>query len=378
MIFFPFPPQRAHVTPRYVHVTPHCVCVDAAVVEFTTPMPHHAVTLGTWRVSEDAVCYDYIVNGVKDFGFRAVDTAAIYKNEETIGRAFKTVGAQTRPADVDPSGAASSTALTVRLTTKISPFDTKKGAAGVAAGVEAALKRLNTDRYVDTILLHWPGTTGLKIGDPLNLQRRREAWGALDQARKQGYCRAIGVSNYLPAHLESVKDIYVPDAIQCEWHPLCRQRDVVDYCRQNGILRLEAYSPLAAGDPRLLKHAAFWSGEAPSEQWTSFQRDFSQPLTPGQALLLWSAHSAGLHPVVTSKSPAHLAEAAAVSLSLDAAGYDGSAALKPNVKRPRVDGAAPFDAAHIQQASEYVEAHVAKRDTGTDDFHVCWYSAGVV
>ena len=151
-------------------------------------------------------------------GYRHVDTAAIYKNEAGVGRAL----AQT---DVPRAE--------VFVTTKLWNEDIRQGRAETGFG--ESLDELGLD-YVDLYLLHWPVEGGI------------EAYRALERLHASGRARSIGVSNYMPEHLEALlaaTDV-VPAVNQVEFHPRCQQRDVLEACARHGIA-ITAWSPLMQG-----------------------------------------------------------------------------------------------------------------------------------
>jgi diketogulonate reductase-like aldo/keto reductase len=138
------------------------------------------------------------------------------------------------------------------------------------------LKRLGTD-YLDLLIIHWPGVSKEDVKSPKNSQVRRETWKALVELQQEGKVKDIGVSNFLKHHLEDLlKHSEVKPAVnQFEIHPLLWETDTIDYCRQQEIA-IEAYSPLARADPRLLNHPII--------------KDISQRLkrTPAQICLRWA------------------------------------------------------------------------------------------
>lgn len=151
-------------------------------------------------------------------GYTHIDTASIYKNESGVGQGI-----------ID-SGLARSD---IYLTTKVWNDDIRDGKTGEA--IERSLARLKTD-YVDLLLLHWP------------VDGRLAAWKALISAREQGQVRSIGVSNFLPEHLdELVNETGVVPAInQIEYHPYLTQPAIVEACNKHGVI-VEAWSPLMRG-----------------------------------------------------------------------------------------------------------------------------------
>jgi diketogulonate reductase-like aldo/keto reductase len=176
--------------------------------------------LGVWQVPNGRQC----VNAVRwalELGYRHIDTAQAYRNEESVGRALKDSGI--------PRG-------DVFITTKFYP-----GGKDPAAEAARSLKRLRVD-YVDLYLIHWPqrGPTW--------------AWPGMERARELGYARSIGVSNFSVAELDelaSVADV-APVVNQVQISPFEHRRALISGGRERGIVT-EAYSPLGTG--RHLSHS---------------------------------------------------------------------------------------------------------------------------
>ncbi|XP_072182223.1 glyoxal reductase-like [Diadema setosum] len=171
-------------------------------------------------------------------GYRLIDTAAVYKNEEDIGICLK---------ELLPKY--SLTRADVFITSKLDPADQGPGAYEACT---ESLKRLQLD-YLDLYLIHWPGTKKLKADDPKNAEMRRESWKALERAHREGKCKQIGISNYLVHHMEELFTYaeVKPAVNQSEYHPYLLNEDVVSWCQKNGI-QFQAYTSLGKGE--LLKH----------------------------------------------------------------------------------------------------------------------------
>lgn len=120
--------------------------------------------------------------------------------------------------------------------------------------VQQSLKNLQVD-YLDMMLLHWPGCYGLSNRSKDVIKYRHNAWKALSKFKEQGLIRSIGVSNFLIRHLEELKkECEVTPAInQVEYHPLCFDLELLDYCKKNGIL-MQAYSSLGTSGDRSLRN----------------------------------------------------------------------------------------------------------------------------
>lgn len=176
--------------------------------------------IGMWRAGGGQVAAE-VVRMALEVGYRLFDTAAMYGNEDGVGRGIAT-------SDVPRDD--------IFVTTKV--WNTDQGYDSTLRAFEASRERLGLDT-VDLYLVHWP------VPD-----RRLDTWRAMERLHDEGACRAIGVSNYLVEHLEEVLAFgSVPPAVnQIELHPYnhASRRDVVDFCREHGIV-VEAYSPLTRG-----------------------------------------------------------------------------------------------------------------------------------
>ncbi|AEM70446.1 Methylglyoxal reductase (NADPH-dependent) [Allomuricauda ruestringensis DSM 13258] len=175
--------------------------------------------LGVYQ-SEDG---NEVINAVKtalNHGYRHIDTAAIYYNEEGVGTGI-------RKSNVDRKD--------VFLTSKV--WNTDQGYDSTLKAFDASLERLGTD-YLDLYLVHWPKG-----------ELSKETWKALEKLYKEKRVRAIGVSNFLRHHLEDLLTSVeiVPMVNQMEFHPYLVQQDLVDFCNSNGI-QYQAWSPLMQGN----------------------------------------------------------------------------------------------------------------------------------
>jgi diketogulonate reductase-like aldo/keto reductase len=177
-----------------------------------------ALGYGTWQLREQDC-----VTGVRmalDCGYRHIDTAQIYENEEYVGQAIK-------ESKVDRKD--------VFLVTKIWMSNVHDGA--LQRSLETSLKKLKTD-YVDLLLIHWP-VKEVSFGEQMK---------ALEKVQKAGHSKLIGVSNFTVAQMTEVVDkIGAPIATnQVEYHPFLSQKPVLDFINAHGMF-LTAYSPLARG-----------------------------------------------------------------------------------------------------------------------------------
>ena len=164
-----------------------------------------------------------VINAVKEalnHGYRHIDTAAIYNNEEGVGKGVQ-------ESNVDRKD--------IFLVSKV--WNTDQGYDATLKAFDASLERLGTD-YLDLYLIHWPK------GD-----LSKETWKALEKLYKEKRVRAIGVSNFLQHHLEDLLTSaeIVPMVNQMEFHPYLVQQDLIDFCKSKGI-QYEAWSPLMQGN----------------------------------------------------------------------------------------------------------------------------------
>jgi diketogulonate reductase-like aldo/keto reductase len=181
--------------------------------------------LGVFQV-HDGIARE-VVSTALGMGYRHIDTAAYYQNEAGVGRAIRESGLPREE---------------VFVTTKL--WYTDFGRREALAACDRSLRALDLE-YVDLYLIHWPRGEG-----------RVETWKAMERILDEGKARAIGVSNYLPRHIEEIaSSAVIPAVDQVEFSPFLYQKHLLEYCRSRGII-LEAYSPLTRGrrldDPRLV------------------------------------------------------------------------------------------------------------------------------
>ncbi|MGG7465570.1 aldo/keto reductase [Plantibacter sp. YIM 135347] len=197
---------------------------------------------GVFLVDPEAT--ERIVSDALELGYRHIDTAAIYGNEEGVGRAIAKSGI---PRDE------------LFITTKL--WNGDQGTESAHAAIDTSLEKLGLDS-VDLYLIHWPVP---------GQDRFLESWLALEQIAAAGKARSIGVSNFLVEHLERIiaGSDTVPAVNQIELHPAYQQREVTEFGRANGILT-EAWGPLGQGKYPLLEEsvitaAAEAHGKSPAQ-----------------------------------------------------------------------------------------------------------------
>jgi 2,5-diketo-D-gluconate reductase A len=168
-----------------------------------------------------------IVSDALEVGYRHIDTAAIYGNEEGVGRAIAASGI---PRDE------------LFITTKL--WNSDQGTASAHAAIDTSLEKLGLD-YVNLYLIHWPTP---------KVDKYLESWLALEQIKADGKTRSIGVSNFQIEHLQKVLDgsSTVPVVNQIELHPGFAQRPLSTFARSKGI-EIEAWGPLGQGKYPLLE-----------------------------------------------------------------------------------------------------------------------------
>lgn len=174
--------------------------------------------LGVYKATEDEELKQAISSAVS-WGYRLIDTASFYKNEEGVGKGIQAL-------DIPRED--------LFVTTKI--WNTAQRIGDIEDSFNRSLERLGLD-YVDLYLIHWPvpGCFG-------------NTWKAMEKLRKEGKVKSIGVSNFSIQDLELLKTVsdVVPAVNQVEFHPFFNHPELKAYCQENGIA-LQAYAPLARG-----------------------------------------------------------------------------------------------------------------------------------
>ncbi|KAL1735512.1 NADP-dependent oxidoreductase domain-containing protein [Schizophyllum commune] len=197
-------------------------------------------------------------------GYRHIDSAQVYKNEADVAEAVRESG-------IDRGS--------VFVTTKI--VSKNHGYESTLKGVDESLAKMKFD-YIDLFLIH----------DPLSgKEKRLQTYKALLEARAAGKIRTVGVSNYGVKHLEEIRaaNYELPSVNQIELHPLCQQKEIVEYCNQNNIV-VQAYCPIIRGqmDNAVIQSVA-----------KKHARD------PAQILIRWSLQR-GFVPLPKSETPSRI------------------------------------------------------------------------
>ncbi len=209
--------------------------------------------------SEEGPEVENAVRWALEAGYRHIDTASFYENERGVGKAIAESGV---PRDE------------LFVTTKV--WNTEQGYEQTLKAFDRSRAKLQLD-VVDLYLVHWPLKASFK-----------ETWRALEKLYADGKVRAIGVSNFLPHHLQDLMNDFdvVPAVDQVEWHPFVFQKELYEFCKAKGIQQ-EAWSPLTRGkfldDPVIGKIAE------------------AHDKSPAQVLLRWDLQ----HGVVTIPKSVH-------------------------------------------------------------------------
>ncbi|XP_074555390.1 glyoxal reductase-like [Halichoeres trimaculatus] len=200
--------------------------------------------LGTYKLMspEDV---NKAVDAALQAGYRAFDSAAVYQNEANLGRALKELLPKYGLRRED-----------VFITSKLDPKDQGERAM---EGALQSLSLLDLD-YIDLYLIHWPGTLGLEPTDQCNQSNRAQSWATLEKLHAEGKLKAIGVSNYTPAHMRQLMQNCKtrPAVLQVEFHPQFCQTELRSVCEEHGVC-FQAYSSLGKGqliaDPVIMEVA---------------------------------------------------------------------------------------------------------------------------
>ena len=184
---------------------------------------------GTWKAENGEVAYQAVLEALKA-GYRHIDTAAIYQNEESVGRAIRDSGISRQE---------------IFVTTKL--WNTNHSYDEARQAFEESMEKLGLD-YLDLYLIHWPNPKPLRENNEWKT-RNAEVWRAMEDLYKEGKICAIGVSNFLPHHLDALLETarIIPAVNQVRLAPGVYQEEVVAYCKEKGIL-LEAWGPFGQGE----------------------------------------------------------------------------------------------------------------------------------
>ena len=186
-------------------------------VKFNNGVQIPQLGLGVFQSKPGDETYEAVKYAL-EIGYRHIDTAQAYRNEESVGQAIKESG-------VDRSD--------IFVTTKV--WNEVQRTGSVADSVDESLKKLGTD-YIDLMLIHWPVK-----------EKYVNTWLELEKIYKdgKGKIKAIGISNFLQHHIEDIKKVWsvVPVINQYELHPEFNQHELSSFCKANDIV-VQSYSPL--------------------------------------------------------------------------------------------------------------------------------------
>lgn len=223
--------------------------------------------LGVFTLPDDET--HTAVTAALDCGYRLIDTAAMYQNEAAVGDAIRASGIPRED---------------IFVTSKL--WNSDHGYDEALAAFEATLERLGFD-YLDLYLIHWPLVSDSRIA---------ETWRAFEKLYHDGRVKVIGVSNFLPAHLDELRASATvqPTVLQIELHPTFTQNELRNYARRHDI-QVESWFPLGgrANGQRLL--------ELP--KLASIAAKYSK--TTAQIILRWHTQL-GLVPLPGSSNPEHI------------------------------------------------------------------------
>lgn len=201
--------------------------------------------LGVYKLPDDVQAEAAVTSAISA-GYRMIDTASVYKNEESVGRAIAKCGVSRKD---------------LFITSKI--WNNAQRLGDVQGAFSRSLDRLKVS-YVDLYLIHWP-VPGCYLS----------TWKELESILDSGRALSIGVSNFDIRHLEELRKIsgIIPAVNQIECHPLCYPTELIEYCKAFGI-QVQAYAPLARG--------AYFDNDIMCVLGTKYAR------TPAQIGLRWA------------------------------------------------------------------------------------------
>ncbi|QNJ98893.1 aldo/keto reductase [Constantimarinum furrinae] len=251
------------------------------LLKFNNGDTFHGIGLGTWKATGNEV-----KNAVKEAlyaGYRHIDTASVYGNEETIGEALSEVFSEGNIFRED-----------VFITSKL--WNDAHRESEVIPALQDSLQKLKLD-YLDLYLVHWPvafkhGTNFPKTpSDYLSLEEVPiiETWKKMEEAKNNRLARHIGVSNFSKQKLADLlsKATLAPEMNQVELHPLLQQKELLKYCKDHNIL-LTAYSPLGSGD----RQSQMKADDEPSLMELQEIAEIAKKHNriPAQVLIAWHLH----------------------------------------------------------------------------------------
>ena len=189
------------------------------------------IGFGTWNLPYGEVCEGAVFEAIRA-GYRHIDTAGAYGNEKSVGLGVKAAIREGLIKDRSD----------IFITSKL--WNTNRSYNKAFRGFDKSMRNLDLD-YIDLYLIHWPANK-VRYKNPSEVNA--VIWQALEELYKEGRAKSIGVSNFLPHHIEELKKSakVLPMVNQIELHVGYMQEDVVEYNKKNGIIT-EGYSPLGTG-----------------------------------------------------------------------------------------------------------------------------------
>ncbi|BDA44611.1 Aldo-keto reductase family 4 member C10 [Coccomyxa sp. Obi] len=240
--------------------------------------------LGTWKASPDEV--GSVVEQALRMGYRHIDEAAMYGNQDGVGRTFTKLFKEGKIKRED-----------IWVTSKLHNKD--HAADQVRPAIEKVLKELQLEQ-LDLFLMHWPvtGNKGNTVEPPI-----KETWQAMEKLVDEGLTRSIGISNF---SVKKIKDLLsyarIPPAVnQIEVHPYFRNQYNIDFCHSKGI-HVTAYSPLGTPDSASIMKRA---NDTPSLLQEEAVKKVADKLgkAPAQVLVRWGIqHGTSVIPKASSES----------------------------------------------------------------------------
>lgn len=188
------------------------------------------IGFGTWQSPSGETAYNAVLSALR-CGYRHIDTATAYGNEESVGKAIN-----------DYLRESGTKREELFITTKLANPD--HGYIPAKNAIERSLNLLGLD-YIDLYLIHWPNPIAFRDNWK---EIDRECWKAMEEAYKSGKIKAIGLSNFWPHHIDNILSSaeIKPMVNQIKFCPGINQKEIADYSRKQGML-LEAYSPMGTG-----------------------------------------------------------------------------------------------------------------------------------
>ena len=183
------------------------------------------VGFGTYKATEQEGIKS--IQSALALGYRLIDTAAVYQNEEAVGKAIK-----------------ASVVLREEIFVTTKFWRENLGYKQTRRALDESLRKLDLD-YIDLYLIHWPANAiNYKDWQKTNA----DTWRAMEELQAEGKIKSLGVSNFWPEHLEALFQTakVIPSVNQIEFHPGYWQPQVTEFCKSHGIA-VESWSPLARG-----------------------------------------------------------------------------------------------------------------------------------